>query len=257
MGYAYRHRKSEESANKSKKISLTQSGPLGSKLYTIKPKGAFLTMNYKKLILDAFPHAFLQDVVTLLFEVYRKAHAATIEEFPSQLVATRCGMERYFMLERDLPKLAKKHGLAMNFQPNANGGWNHMEIGNTDIVLTQKKVRDPEELVPKAIFRETLAEGNEEQLTLFSTEEPITPAAIAAERRVFVMLLHGYADGQRERPSFAHLVVPNQGCTTYLARLDLFAHCHAQALEAGSDLEVIVPTAAPTIKKKAEEGTNS
>ncbi|MBI1291661.1 hypothetical protein GC173_10525 [bacterium] len=195
--------------------------------------------------------------MTLLFEVYRKAHAATLEDFPSQLVPTRCGMERYFMLERDWPMLAKKHGLAMNFQPNANGGWNHVEIGNTDIVLTQKKVRDPEELVPKAIFRETLAQGNEEQLTLFPTEEPITSAPLAAESRVFVMLLHGYAEGQRERPSFAHLVVPNQGCTAYLARLDLFAHCQAHTLEAGSDLEVIVPTTAPTIKKKAEEGTNT
>lgn len=214
-------------------------------------------MDYNRYLRCALPRPFLVDTVALLFEIYRKAHAATLEDFPSQLVPTRCGMERYFMLERDWPMLAKKHGLGMSFQPNANGGWNHVEIGNTDIVLTQKKVRDPEELVPKAIFRETLAGGNEEQLTLFPTQEPVTLAPLAAERRIFVMLLHGYAEGQRERPSFAHLVVPNHGCTAYLGRLDLLAYCQIRTLEAGSETEVITPTSRPIIKKKADEGNNA
>jgi len=212
-------------------------------------------LNYRQLILNSLPYDFLEDTLRLLHEVYKTSYSKTIEDFPPNVSRTKVGYERWAMMERDWPLLAKKHGLTVFEQPNANGGWYHVEVGSADIVLTHSKVDHPDKLVQKAIFRNTLATSN--QPDLFPDLLPTT-VPIAAERRYYVMLLHGPVSGRRDVPAFAQLVVPNSDCTEYLAGVDLFKHCYEVASElAGGQLEVIQPTAKPTIKKlpKEEDGS--
>ncbi len=208
-------------------------------------------MDYRQIILDSLPHSFMEDTVKLLYRVYRASYLETINHFPPSVARTKVGYERWAMMERDWPLLAKRHRLSVVEQPNANGGWYHVEVGNTDLVLTHSKVNNPDKMVPKAIFRDTLATGN--QPDFFPHLLP-TPIPIAAQPRLYVMLLHGPVREHRDTPLFAHLVVPNADCTEYLARLDLFRHCYQVATElAGAKLEIIKPSARPVIKKLPKE----
>jgi hypothetical protein len=210
----------------------------------------------RSFLTSSLPPPFLADTLRLLHKVYPESYASALRDaYPRQHLATKSGMDRFFRLERDWPLLAKKYGVEVSFQPNANGGWYHVEVGGTDLVLVQKKVSSPYRMVKKRVFWETYLRGN--QLDFFG-EAAAHEASVVGKRRVFVLLLHGNHKERRDKPAFAHLVIPNRGCTSYLARLDLFKHCYQVATElAGTDVELIKPTVRPVIKRQegAEGGS--
>ena len=208
----------------------------------------------RKIILSHLPHSFLEDTLSLLYDAYSNAHMRVTQEFHPCIAKNLVGYERRARIERDWPILACKHGLSESYEPNDCGSWYHIVIRNSHFVLTHSCVAGPQQLVQKAIFRETLASSS--QLDLFSTNRDID--SNNGKRRIYLLLLHGPGNTQKEYPAFAHLVVPSHDCKEYLARIDLFKHCPDRLRKLSvKDLELIQPYCKIKILKKRNEDTEA
>jgi hypothetical protein len=95
-------------------------------------------------------------------------------------------------------------------------------------------------MIQHAIFRQELAA--EAQLDLFL---PPAPTPLPIDQLLFALLLHGYDKSDKSKPSFVHIVFPDNLCQFYMARINLLARFSEIAAE-------MVPTTQDTTEEEPQ-----
>lgn len=201
-------------------------------------------------IQEALHVPFLNDLCRLVFAAYRQADDEC-QGLAWQVAHDYRSDRRRCLIEQGLPVIAKPHkdqGINAGYLGNHTGTSYFAQVNCRNVVLTQSFVDSPETMVRKAEFRKTRARNNTP--SLFDNDEPPT-----ADAPLYTLLLHGVEDGKRRRdPYFIDIVVPDQECRRYLARLKLFSICYAvvDSLLAGTHAreEQVPDVAQPELRTK-------
>jgi hypothetical protein len=200
-------------------------------------------------IIDLFEHEvplpFINDTVRLLFEAYPRAFEVC-RSMPREVAQDYRGHLRRALIEERWPLVAQRHrssGVWASYQSNQRRTSYFTQVVCGRVVLTQSCVDTPETIVRRAEFRNTLARSN--QRDLFGDDPPPLPSD-----PLYALLIHG-ENQRRRQPYFAHVVFPAPDCRSYLARIDLFALCHALVdplLEPTVQEEIIPDEATPRLR---------
>ena len=164
--------------------------------------------------LAAYSDDFLQDVVRVLANCYRGAHAECRLQYPPAEAHDLYPIVRRAMVESQLREVAEGYAeISAPSKPNHAGTSYYRLLSSGNVFLTVNAVEHPNTKVRRAMFRETYAEVSQPNLFGEPPEEGTT---------LYGILLHGPEVLNKTRPEFAHIAFPNKDCSDYVGRIDLF-----------------------------------
>lgn len=182
--------------------------------------------------LEAYPEDFLRGWLRTLFSGYREAHQECSRGYAEAEAHDLYPHLRRAKLEGQLRGLARSHGIMATAESNRRNSSRYTLVRSGNVLLTASAVQDPNELIRRAAFRETFA--RESQLKLFGEQIPTGTA-------LYAILLHGPDLLNRGIPEFSHVVFPDESCSQYVARINLFDMFSDSIGHGGAVEEEVVP----------------
>ena len=157
-----------------------------------------------------FPKRLQQGILRVVTVSHHAAYRSVRSRFEKFTAHDIIGHERRAYVEQNLYAFAKRYSLT-NSQPRMNHGKNsfHVELVHGAIVLTASSVQSPEQMVRKAVFRDTLA--RDPQGHLFENEV----SSPDLDSLLYGIILYGALPEERF-PAFVNVAFPDQECSRYL-----------------------------------------
>jgi len=172
-----------------------------------------------------FPQVALQNIVRHVFEGYRDTSkfmkAQDLQPGPMKNVYS---YNRGANIDSNLLALNNKYkGLKATSEINSARNWHYTLISFENIRMTMSVVESPTDAPRESLFRNYLAScqmsfdfnkdnGDIEINDLKSNDESI----------IYALIIHSPAIDNPNLPAFIHIVFPNESCTDYLDRINLF-----------------------------------
>jgi len=176
-----------------------------------------------ELVKDDIPRQFLFEIVVFLFNTYKSAHLYIKSEFGTTDEAK--DLLPYFRrarIEQGIRLIAERHAktndtIKVRSERNGANNCSHNEIICGRVLITESCVDGPNEMVPYAAFRTTLAKDSQLELALCDNNFD--------GDFYYGIILHGALNPDTNYPSFVRLAFPNRDCKTYAGFVDLIDFC--------------------------------
>jgi hypothetical protein len=152
------------------------------------------------------PKEFLTAVAGRMGWIYKTAFRQCDQLEKEQAQDFRPYM-RWILLESELRKLARKHGIAEAAKMNCAKSQHHVEVSAGRVIITASAVDTPIQVPRRAIFRDTLACDN--SLWLFPEFAPPAPPDDAP---LYAVLIHAPKADDQRAPWFANIRFPLPDC---------------------------------------------
>jgi hypothetical protein len=161
------------------------------------------------------PRRFLEDTVKNLFNAFEVANEECGQKFDAEERHDVLPIYRRGKVEQGLRQVALRHKRHVRAvaETNSRGTSFHTEVTAGAVILTAHQVDGPNELVRRAVFRETLAR----QQNLFEDWDTVPDSPL------YAVLLYGPNPRMVGIPGFAHIQFPAAEFRAYMGRgIDLF-----------------------------------
>ena len=157
-----------------------------------------------------FPRRLQRGILRVVTVAHHAAYRSVRSRFEKFTAHDLIGHERRAYVEQDLYAFAKRYSLT-NSRPRMNYTKNsfHVELVHGSIVLTASSVQSPEQMVRKAVFRDTLARDPQGHLYENEVSSPDPDSLL------YGIILYGALPEERF-PSFVNVAFPDQECSRYL-----------------------------------------
>jgi hypothetical protein len=173
------------------------------------------------MLKQVVPDAFWDAILRALIKQNRDAHKKCTDAHEPSEVHDLYPAVRRAMFEQSFRDVARLHGAEVRTEPNSHGGANHSEVRWRNVVLTQSRADGREVLPPKAVFRQTLAQGS--QRDFFMADE--IPSAAS---HLYGVLTHGKPKNPKTGvPTFVSVLFPDSANEAILDSIDLTTRLHA------------------------------
>lgn len=207
-------------------------------------------MNTKKIhyqnlsneyILSQIPKKYLISVIESIESAYQSAHRKIHEEFDKPLAEKYYPIIRPAYIDQEIKLITENfEAVTSTFNPNSIKNSLHAEVFSGDFVITFSKVNHRNEIVRKAIFRETLAQDNQLGFLELSKVEQLDA------KKIYALITHIPNPINQEKPISINFAIPTPDCSNYVRNISLYDLTGYGSSSGGvsteSDIDPIEPT---------------
>ena len=175
----------------------------------------------KREFLEAYSDDVQQDILRLLANCYESAHQDCRLNHARPEAHDLYPHKRRAVIEGQLRELAGGYPeITAAAELNSKGTSFYTLLASGNVLLTANAVEHPNVIIRRAAYRETYARAA--QLKLFGDGKQPPGQQPLDGFLLYAILLHGPDPLNEARPGFVHIVFPDEDCTQYVTRINLF-----------------------------------